>query len=149
MNVFMLRAIELANLAYQNNEIPVGAVIVHNNVIIGEGYNQVEQYRNPTLHAEMVAIKNALEMRNEKYLTDCIMYVSLEPCSMCCGALINTKLSTLYFGAYDFKSGACGSVFNINYNNVLNHKIETYGGIMEHECSILLKNFFSGLRNDK
>ncbi len=142
----MARAFMLAEQAYENDEIPVGAVVVYNDQIIGKGYNQVEMLNDPTAHAEMLAISAACETISEKYLSECTLYVTLEPCPMCAGAAMWSKLGTLVFGAQDARSGGCGSVFNIASNKKLNHQIEVIQGIMESESEYLLKEFFKQKR---
>lgn len=143
---FMARAFMLAEQAYENDEIPVGAIVVYKDQIIGKGYNQVEMLNDPTAHAEMLAISAACETISEKYLSECTLYVTLEPCPMCAGAAVWSKLGRLVFGAQDAKSGGCGSVFNIVANKKLNHQIEVIQGIMESESEYLLKEFFKGKR---
>ena len=114
----MARAFMLAEQAYENDEIPVGAVVVYNDQIIGKGYNQVEMLNDPTAHAEMLAISAACETISEKYLSECTLYVTLEPCPMCAGAAMWSKLGTLVFGAQDARSGGCGSVLELNENGI-------------------------------
>lgn len=142
----MARAFMLAEQAFENDEIPVGAVVVRNDQIIGKGYNQVEMLNDPTAHAEMLAISAACETISEKYLSECTLYVTLEPCPMCAGAAVWSKLGTIVFGAQDPKTGGCGSVFNIASNKKLNHQIEVIQGIMESESEYLLKEFFKQKR---
>jgi len=131
-----------AEKAYEKGEIPVGAVIVFDNMIIGKGHNQVETLKDPTAHAEIIALTSAAEYLTSKVLLGCTMYVTLEPCSMCAGAIVLAKLDALYFGAYDNKSGACGSVLNITNNKALNHRLNVTGGIMDDKCGELLRSFF-------
>ncbi len=131
-----------AEKAYDKQEIPIGAVIVFDNMIIGKGHNQVETLNDPTAHAEIIAITSAAEYLTSKVLLGCTMYVTLEPCSMCAGAIVLAKLEALYFGAYDNKSGACGSVLNITNNKSLNHQLSVTGGIMDDKCGELIRSFF-------
>ena len=131
-----------AEKAYEKGEIPIGAVIVFDNMIIGKGHNQVETLKDPTAHAEIIALTSAAEYLSSKVLLGCTMYVTLEPCSMCAGAIVLSKLEALYFGAYDNKSGACGSVLNITNNKALNHRLSVTGGIMDDRCGELLRSFF-------
>lgn len=138
----MQEALKLANVALQNDEVPVGAVVVCNGRIVGKGYNQVEMLQDPTAHAEMVALSSACTTVGNKYLSGCTLYVTLEPCAMCAGAAVWSKLDRLVFGAMDEKSGAAGSVFNISSNNKLNHQVDVIQGVLEDECGLLLKNFF-------
>jgi len=140
--IWMNHAIKEAEKAFDKNEIPIGAVIVFENRIIARGYNQVETLRDPTAHAEIIAITSAASYLSSKLLLGCSMYVTLEPCSMCAGAIVLAKLETLYFGAYDNKSGACGSVLNITNNKSLNHKPSVTGGILDDKCAGILKSFF-------
>ena len=142
----MSRALQLAEQAFEEGEVPVGAIVVHENRIIGKGYNQVERLNDPTAHAEMIAISAACENIGKKYLTDCTLYVTLEPCPMCAGALVWSKIGTIVFGASDAKSGACGSVFNIPQNRHLNHRAEVIQGILENDAQYLLTAFFSSKR---
>lgn len=143
---FMARAFMLAEQAFENDEIPVGAIVVYKDQIIGKGYNQVEMLNDPTAHAEMLAISAACETMSEKYLSDCTLYVTLEPCAMCAGAAVWSKLGQIVFGAQDARSGGCGSVFNIASNKKLNHRIDLIQGIMESESEFLLKEFFKQKR---
>ncbi|RNC85367.1 MAG: tRNA adenosine(34) deaminase TadA [Balneola sp.] len=143
---FMAQALFLAEKAFEEGEVPVGAVVVYENKIVGKGYNQVEKLTDPTAHAEILAITAACDTLNEKYLSDCTLYVTLEPCPMCAGALVWSKIGRVVFGASDIKSGGCGSVFNITDNQHLNHRIETIQGILEQDCEYLLKSFFQSKR---
>lgn len=140
--IWMQYAFKEAEKAYEKNEIPIGAVVVFENHIIGKGHNQVETLRDPTAHAEIIALTSAAEYLSSKVLLGCTMYVTLEPCSMCAGAIVLAKLDALYFGAYDNKSGACGSVLNITNNKALNHQLSVTGGIMDDRCGELLRSFF-------
>jgi tRNA(adenine34) deaminase len=144
---FMLQAFYLAEKAYQQNEVPVGAVVVHDNRIVGRGYNQVETLNDPTAHAEMIAISAACSTLDTKYLRECTIYVTLEPCMMCSGAIVWSKLDRVVFGAMDEKAGGCGTLFNIASNKKLNHRAEIIQGVMEADCSYLLKRFFSEKRS--
>jgi tRNA(adenine34) deaminase len=144
-NVYMKKAIELAGYAASLGEVPIGAVIVKNGEIVGQGYNRRECDNSPIAHAEIIAIDNASKKLGSWRLTGCDLYVTLEPCPMCCGAIINSRISSVFFGAYDQKAGSVFSVqemFSFKYN----HKPEVYGGIMQKECSKLLTDFFSDLR---
>jgi len=131
-----------AEKAYEKGEIPIGAVIVFDSMIIGKGHNQVQTLKDPTAHAEIIAITSAAEYLSSKVLLGCTMYVTLEPCSMCAGAVVLSKMDALYFGAYDNKSGACGSVLNITNNKSLNHQLNVTGGIMDAKCGELIRSFF-------
>lgn len=143
---FMFEALKLAKQAYSEDEIPVGAVVVLNKSIIGKGYNQIEKLQDPTAHAEMIAISAACSTIHQKYLTECSIYVTLEPCPMCAGAIIWSKMNKIIFGALDENSGACGTVFNLTNNKHLNHRPEVIQGVLEADCELILKKFFSGKR---
>jgi tRNA(adenine34) deaminase len=140
--IWMQFAFKEAEKAFESKEIPIGAVVVFDNRIIGKGYNQVESLRDPTAHAEIIALTSAAAYLNSKVLLGCSMYVTLEPCSMCAGAIVLAKLEALYFGAFDNKSGACGSVLNITNNPSLNHSLSVTGGIMDDKCGGIIRNFF-------
>jgi len=140
--IWMQYAYREAEKAYEKQEIPVGAVIVFDNMIIGKGYNQVETLNDPTAHAEIIAITSAAEYLTSKALLGCTMYVTLEPCAMCAGAIVLAKLEAVYFGAFDNKSGACGSVLNVTNNKSLNHQLSVTGGIMDDKCGELIRSFF-------
>ena len=145
-NKFMLRAIELAKLATETDDVPVGCVIVKDGEIIAEASNMKEKENDATKHAEMVAISNATKVLNNWWLEDCEVYVTLEPCPMCAGAMINARIKALYFGAYDPKTGAAGSRVNLLKEDLFNHNIIVKGGIMQNECSSLLSEFFKKKR---
>jgi len=150
MNEYMKRALELAKEAFEDGEVPVGAVVVKNSTgeIIGEGRNFRENAKNALAHAEIIAIDAACRKLGGWRLPDCSIYVTLEPCPMCCGAIINSRLDRVYFGAYDYKSGSAESVqrmFDLPYN----YRPEVYGGIMEEECARLLSDFFARLREKR
>lgn len=140
--IWMQSALKEAEKAYDKKEIPIGAVIVFENRIIAKGHNQVETLRDPTAHAEIIAITSAAEYLSSKVLLGCTMYVTLEPCSMCAGAIVLAKLEGLYFGAFDNKSGSCGSVLNVTNNSSLNHQLSVTGGILDDKCGEILRSFF-------
>ena len=146
---YMKEAIKEAKKAYIEGEIPVGAVIVKNNKIIARAYNQKEGKLDTTKHAEILAIQKASKKLKAWRLTDCEMYVTLEPCSMCAGALIQARLKKVYIGTMDEKTGACGSVLNLLEDYKFNHKVEIENGILQEECEGLLKQFFKELRSTK
>ena len=148
MNEFMNRAITLAKQSALEGEVPVGAVIVKDNEIIAEGRNRREYGKNALYHAEIEAINNACKKLGGWRLWQCDLYVTLEPCPMCAGAIINARIKRVVFGAFDLKAGSFGSVVNFN-DLTYNHKPEIIGGIMENECKELLSNFFKELRNKK
>ena len=131
-----------AEKAFGEEELPVGAIIVFENRIIAKGHNQVETLKDPTAHAEIIAITSAANYLSSKQLLGCSMYVTLEPCSMCAGAIVLAKIENLFFGAFDNKSGACGSVLNVTNHKSLNHKVNVTGGILDEKCGEILKEFF-------
>ncbi|HPN39497.1 MAG TPA: nucleoside deaminase [Melioribacteraceae bacterium] len=139
-------ALDEANSAFSKDEIPVGAIIVKNDVIIGRGYNKVETNKNPLHHAEIIAIEQACLTISDKYLNNCDIYVTLEPCVMCIGAILNSRIQNLYFGAFQPKFGACGSMFNIPDLHKTNHFVNVYSGILEDESEKLLKEYFIKVR---
>lgn len=145
----MKEALKEAYKAYDINEVPIGAVIVRNGEIVGRGYNQKETLKDATLHAEISAIKDACKNLGGWRLPGCTMYVTLEPCSMCAGALVNARIERLVIGTNDLKTGACGSVLNIIQTDKLNHQINVQFGVLEEDCSNILKLFFINLRNSK
>lgn len=138
----MKRAIEQAKLA--NGEIPVGAVIIKNDEIISSAFNQKEKSKDVTAHAEILAIKQAAQKLGRWRLSDCEMYVTLEPCPMCAWAIINSQIKTVYFGSYDTNYGALGS--KIDLRKISGSKLNVYGGIMEDECNKILKDYFENIR---
>ena len=142
----MQEALKEAQKAFQEEEVPVGAVIVHQGKIIARGHNQVERLKDPTAHAEIIAITSAANYLGTKWLNQASLYVTIEPCSMCAGALVLARIGNLYFGASDTKTGACGSVINIVNHKKLNHRIKVIKGILKPECSFLLKEFFKKKR---
>ena len=144
--LFMKKALLQANCAEKREEVPVGAVIVKDGKIISRGYNKREFSPDATAHAEIIAIKKACKKINSWRLNGCTIYVTLEPCPMCMGAIINSRIDKVVFGAYDYKSGACGSVMDIAANEKLNHHPAIIGGVLEKECSQTLTNFFRRLR---
>jgi tRNA(adenine34) deaminase len=143
---WMKPAFREAEKAYEEGEMPVGCVIVFENKIIAKSHNQIEKLKDPTAHAEIIAITSASIHLDSKVLKGCSMYVTLEPCAMCAGAIVLSKIDKLFFGAFDPKSGACGSVINITNNKSLNHKVNVLGGVLDKECGDILKSFFKGKR---
>ena len=143
---FMNAALKEAKKCSEYEDVPIGAVVVLNNKIIGRGFNQIEKLNDPTAHAEMLAIKKAIKKIGSKYLNDCTLYVTLEPCSMCAGAIVLARIKTVVFGANDPKAGACGTLYNIIEDRRLNHRCEVVKGVMEEKCSGLLKEYFQKLR---
>ncbi len=146
---FMKEAIKQAKKAYDKEEIPVGAVIVKDGKIIARGYNKKEEKKDTTQHAEIIAIQKASRKIGAWRLQDCEMYVTLEPCAMCTGALIQARLKRVYIGTMDPKTGACGSVLNLLEDYKFNHKVEIETNIMQKECEKILKDFFKYLRSKK
>ena len=146
---FMKQALKEAKKAYNKKEIPVGAVIVKNGEIIARGHNIKEMKNDCTKHAEIIAIQKASKKLDSWRLTDCEMYVTLEPCSMCAGALIQSRIKKIHIGCMDEKTGACGSVLNLLEDYKFNHKIEIEKGILKEECEKIIKDFFKELRKQK
>lgn len=138
---FMQIALDEAKLAAQEGDIPVGAVVVINNEIISQAHNQRETTHDATAHAEVLAIREACQKIKNWRLKDATMYVTLEPCPMCSGAIVNAHIKRLVFGAANNVAGGAGSLFNITHNANLNHQVEVIGGVLDKECSMLLKNF--------
>ncbi|CAN7947449.1 unnamed protein product, partial [Ixodes hexagonus] len=135
-------ALSLAKEAERNNEVPIGAVLVKNNEIVSEGFNQPITLNDPTAHAEIVALRRAAAKIGNYRLIDTTLYVTLEPCAMCLGAMIQARIKRLFFGAYDLRAGAVTSVFQLLEEPRLNHRIDWGGGILVEECAWILKNFF-------
>jgi len=146
---YMRQALDLAVEASEVREVPVGAVIVKDGEIIGRGRNRTFETKNPLAHAEMIAMTEALENIGGWRLVDCDMYVTLEPCSMCAGAIVHSRLRKVYIGTPDSKAGACGSVLDITGEKRLNHQPEIEIGILQPECERILKEFFKKLRGKK
>ncbi len=145
---WMEQALREAELAAGRKEVPVGAVIVHEGTIIGKGSNQTELLNDATAHAEMIALTAAATYLGNRWLEHCSMYVTLEPCAMCAGALVLARIPRLYFGAYDPKAGACTSLYTITNDPRLNHRIHTQGGILQEKCSAILQEFFLRQRKE-
>jgi tRNA(adenine34) deaminase len=143
---WMNAALREAQHAFDADEVPVGAIIVHEGDIIGRGYNQIERLQDPTAHAEMIAITAASNHLQSRRLESCTLYVTLEPCTMCAGAIVLARIPTLVFGSYDPKAGACGTLYNIVEDRRLNHSVHVVGGICDRESESLLKNFFAKKR---
>ena len=146
---FMKEALKEAKKAYGKLEVPVGAVIVKDGKIIARAHNIKEEKKDTTKHAEILAISKASKKLDSWRLTDCEMYVTLEPCSMCAGALIQSRIKKVYIGTMDEKTGACGSVLNLLEDYTFNHKVQIETGILQEECEELLKQFFKELRKIK
>ena len=143
----MSEALKEAEKAFDGDEVPVGAVIVHDGKIIARAHNQIKLLKDPTAHAEILAITQAASYLANERLINTTMYVTIEPCSMCAGALVLARVKRLVYGADDPRTGACGSVFNVTDNRKLNHRIKVTKGVLEKECVRLLKEFFKKKRN--
>lgn len=142
----MKKALKLAYKAGNEGEVPIGAVIVLNGVVIASAYNKRNLSKDATAHAEILAIRKACKKVGDWRLEDAEMYVTLEPCPMCSGAIVNSRIKKVYFGAYERKSGAVMSNYRILFSGSLNHKVDAEGGILENECSEVLKKFFKEKR---
>ena len=142
----MQEAFKEACKAFERDEVPVGAVIVYKKRIIARAHNQIVILKDPTAHAEMIAITQAADYLKNERLINCSLYVTIEPCSMCAGACVLARVKNIIYGAADPKSGACGSLLNIAANKRLNHRIKIIGGILKEECALLLKEFFKRKR---
>ena len=145
----MLEAINEAKKAYKKGEVPVGAIIVKDNKIIARGHNLKEYKKDTTKHAEIIAIQKASKKMKAWRLVDCEMYVTLEPCSMCAGAILQSRIKKIYIGAMDAKTGACGSVYDLLEDYKFNHNVEIESGILASDCEYILKEFFKELRKSK
>lgn len=146
---YMLEALKEAKKAYKKGEIPVGAIIVKNGEIIARGHNLKEIKNDTTNHAEIIAIQKASKKLEAWRLEDCEMYVTLEPCTMCAGAMINSRIKKVIIGTKDPKTGACGSVLNLFEDYTFNHKVEYKFGVLQAECEKIIKDFFKDLRMAK
>ncbi len=142
----MTAALEMARKAAKRDEVPVGAVIVHNGAVIAKAHNLRETRRSPLAHAEMIAIEKAARKLHGWRLSGCTLYVTLEPCPMCAGAIVNSRIDEVVFGAYDPKAGACGTLYNLAEGR-LNHTPKVTGGMLEEESAAILKAYFKGKRS--
>lgn len=142
----MSQALIEAEKAYSTYEVPVGAVIVYKDIIIGRGYNKRETLRDPTAHAEIIAIKEASNYLGQWRLSQCTLYVTLEPCAMCAGAIVNSRIDRVVIGARDNRMGCCGTVEDITHNLKFNHRAEVEFGVEEDKCREIIQNFFKELR---
>ena len=138
----MYSALQEAELAMDKDEVPIGVVVVHRGKIVGRGYNQTEMLNDATAHAEMIAITAASNHLQTKFLEECEIYVTVEPCVMCAGAILLSRIKKIYFGTFEPKFGACGSLFNLLESGKYNHNPEVYSGIYADESKSLLENFF-------
>ena len=146
---FMKEAIKEARKALAAEDVPIGAVVVHNNKIVGRAHNQVELLKDPTAHAEMLAITQAASTLTKEALQEASLYATLEPCVMCAGAMVLARIKEVFYAARDPKAGACGSVFNVVSDERLNHQVKVIHGLMEEEARELLQDFFKKLRIEK
>ena len=146
---WMQIALHEANLAMNENEIPVGAVLIKNGKLIAQSHNQPIRKNDPTAHAEIQLLRKAGEQQKNYRLIGSTIYVTLEPCTMCFGAMIHARIERIVFGASDFKTGVCGSCINLNKENFFNHNIAITGGVLENESSELLKLFFKSRRDNQ
>jgi tRNA(adenine34) deaminase len=144
--IWMRRALAQAQAAYEQGEVPVGAVVVYQDRVIGEGCNQREALNDPTAHAEMIAITQAAESLSSWRLTDCVLYVTLEPCPMCAGAIVQARIPTVIYGTTDPKAGACHTLYRITDDPRLNHRATVIGGVLQPECAAILQDFFRAQR---
>lgn len=143
---WMQQAFDEALLAYEAGDVPVGAVVVHEGQVVGRGHNRVEADGDPTAHAEQLAIQDACRTLARKFLHDCTLYVTLEPCPMCAGALVHARINRLVFGAYDEKSGAVDTLYRIGQDDRLNHQLTVVGGLQADRSAALLRTFFAEKR---
>ena len=143
---YMQMALDLAQEAYRAEEVPVGAVLVKDGEILATGFNQREGLQDPTAHAELLAIRSAAKALDSWRLTDTTLYVTLEPCAMCAGAIIQSRISRLVFGTWDPKAGACGSICDLTAETRFNHRVIVHSGMMAEDCRHLLQQFFQQLR---
>jgi tRNA(adenine34) deaminase len=143
---WMNQAFREAEQAYDEGEVPIGAIVVFENKIIGKGHNSIENLQDPTAHAEIIAITAAADHLGSRRLLNTKMYVTVEPCPMCAGAIVQARIPILVYGAADPKAGACGTLFNVVQDERLNHKVELISGILENKCSLIMSDFFRKLR---
>lgn len=146
---YMKIALDEAKKALSIYEVPVGAIIVYKGEVIGRGYNTRETSKDPTAHAEMIAIKEASEYLGAWRLLDCTMYVTLEPCAMCAGAIVNSRIERLVIGTRDDKGGCCGTIEDLTNHEKFNHRVEVEFGVLRDECSSIISDFFKELRSKK
>jgi len=139
-------ALEEARRAASRDEVPIGAVVMHDGAVVARAHNETVARRDPTAHAELLAVQRALQHLRTDRLTDCAVYVTLEPCAQCAGAIVLAKLGRLVFGAYDDKAGMCGSVADVVRHPRLNHRVEVIGGVLADECGEVLQGFFRARR---
>jgi len=143
---YMREALKQATIAFEKDEVPVGCVIVHKSQIIARAHNQIKMLKDPTAHAEMIAITQAAAFLKNERLNGCDMYATIEPCPMCAGAMVLARIQNLYYATEDLKAGACGSLVDIANNKKFNHQIKIIPGILQEECRALIQEFFKGKR---
>jgi tRNA(adenine34) deaminase len=143
---WMRRALELAARAETEGEVPVGALVVRDDQVLGEGWNQPVALRDPTAHAEILALRTAAQKIGDYRLGGATLYVTLEPCPMCAAAITHARIARLVFGAWDPHQGAAGSAFNLVAAEAMNHRVDTFGGVLSEECGVMLKRFFETRR---
>lgn len=143
---FMSRALKQAEVAYKKGEVPVGAVVVKDGKVISRGYNLRETTNDPTAHAELLAMKKASKKLDSWRLSGCTLYVTLEPCPMCSGVIVNSRIDRVVFGAYDQKAGCCTTLYHLCNDERFNHRAEILGGVMEDSCAKILSDFFKEKR---
>jgi len=143
---WMRHALELAARAEAEGEVPVGALVVRDEQLLGEGWNQPVALRDPTAHAEILALRAAAQKIGDYRLGGATLYVTLEPCPMCAAAITHARIARLVFGAWDPRQGAAGSAFNLVTAEALNHRVDAYGGVLSEECGVMLKRFFEARR---
>lgn len=146
---YMRMAVEAAKVAAENGDVPIGVVIVQGERVIGRAYNQRQQLQDPTAHAEIIALTQAAAALENWHLNGCTMYVTLEPCPMCAGALVLSRMDRLVYGCDDPKAGACGSLYDIVRDGRLNHRLQVTAGVLQEECKTQLQDFFKKRRNEK
>ena len=146
---FMRMALRLAEVAFEKKEVPIGCVIVKDGVVVGKGYNQVETMKDATAHAEIIAIGTAANKLNNWRLDGCTLYVTLEPCPMCAGAVLNSRISRIVYGSPDSRFGGCGTTVDVITGNSLKRNVKMTGGVLSSECLGLLKSFFQRMRLEK
>ncbi len=147
MEKFIRETLKLAKKAFEKGEVPVGAIIVKDDKIIARAYNRRNETKSAIKHAEILAIEKACKKTNDFRLSGCTMYVNLEPCAMCAGAIVNARIDKVVFGAYETKSGCCGSKLNVLTEGSDIHRVEVVGGVLKEECATLMKQFFTERRN--
>jgi len=146
---YMRLAIDQATEAFEADEVPIGAVVIHNNKVIGRGYNQTERLKDATAHAEMIALSAAFSHIGDWRLEDCYLFSTVEPCTMCAGAAVLSRIKKIVYGASDPKFGACGSIFDVPTEKKLNHRIKVVSGVLSDEISDMMKQFFKRIRLQK